>query len=82
MAHSLIIDNQKKVSITDVSQVNGFSEKEIKITLNSGEKISILGTEMKIINFAKDSGNFVAEGQILGVKYQGKSVNFIKRIIK
>ena len=82
MAHSLIIDNQKKVSITDVSQVNGFSEKEIKITLNSGEKISILGAEMKIINFAKDSGNFVAEGQILGVKYQGKSVNFIKRIIK
>lgn len=82
MAHSIIVEERKKISVLDVAEVNGFSEKEIKISLVNGEKVLVLGQGMKIVGFSKESGNFVASGQISGVKYLGKSVSFIKKLIK
>ena len=82
MANSVVIEEQKRVTITDVKEVNGFSEKEIKITLINTEKVLVLGQGLKITAFTQNSGNFVADGQITGVKYLGKSVSFIKKIIK
>ena len=82
MEHNLIIDNKKSISVTAVEEVNGFAEKEIKITLIGGEKLLIFGQNLKISSFAKESGNFVAVGEVLGVKYLGKSVSFFKKLVK
>jgi len=82
MAHSLIIESQKRINVTEVKEVNAFVEKEIKVTLLSGEKLIIIGNNLKIVNFAKETGNFVAEGLILGVKYLDKNVSFFKKLVK
>ncbi len=80
--HTLSIENQKRIQISSVAEVNGFSDKEIRVTLASGVKISVSGQDMKITHFQKESGQFVADGQILGVKYHGAGQSFLKRLVK
>lgn len=80
--HTLNIENQKRIQLSSVAEVNGFSDKEIRVTLVSGVKISVTGQAMKITNFQKESGQFVADGQIIGVKYQGAGQSFLKRLVK
>ena len=80
--HTLNIENQKKIKLSAVAEVNGFSDKEIRVTLANGVKISVGGTDMKITHFQKESGEFVADGKIIAVKYHGAGQNFFKRLVK
>lgn len=81
--HNLVVENQKTLSANSVAEVNGFSDKEILLTLVGGQKITVYGQELKISNFQKQSGAFVAEGEINKIVYHGKpSANFFKRLVK
>lgn len=80
--HTLLIEEQKRIKITSVAEVNGFSDKEIRVSLVGGIKISVGGCAMKITHFQKESGNFIAEGEILSVKYHGSGGSFLKRLVK
>lgn len=81
--HNLVVENQKRLSASSVAEVNGFSDKEIILTLVGGKKITIFGQRLKITNFQKQSGNFVADGEILKITYHGnKSGSFFKRLVK
>ena len=80
--HFVNIENQKKIQINTVQEVNGFSDKEIRVTLVGKVRVSVSGQNMKITHFQKDSGLFVAEGDIFGVKYHGAGQSFIKRLVK
>jgi hypothetical protein len=80
--HNLTIENQKRVLASAVAEVNGFSEREIKLTLVGGKRLTVMGQDMKISHFQKESGQFIADGEIFGIKYQGAGQNFFRRIVK
>lgn len=67
---SVIIEGQKNIKISGVTAVNGFSSAQITLTLGK-TKMVITGSDLKISDFSKESGNFSASGEIGGVKFSG-----------
>lgn len=78
--HSIILEQRKNLNISGVESVVAFSEVKIILALSGGEKLHIVGTDLKITGFSKTSGAFTAEGKIVGISYGGKS--FASRIFK
>ena len=80
MKHSVILEQRKNLNISGVESVISFSEAKIILALSGGEKLHIIGTDLRITGFSKTSGAFTAEGKVLGISYGGKS--FTSRIFK
>ena len=78
--HSVIIEQRKNITVSAVESVVAFSEVKIILSLLGGERMSVLGSGLKITGFSKASGSFTAEGTITSVAYGGKSV--VSRIFK
>lgn len=72
--HSVTIEQRKNITVSAVDSVIAFSEVKIILSLLGGERMSILGTGLKITGFSKTSGSFVAEGMVTSVTYNGKSI--------
>lgn len=72
--HNVIIEQRKNITVSAVESVVAFSEVKILLSLVGGERMTVLGTGLKITGFSKASGSFVAEGRITSVSYGGKSV--------
>ncbi|MBP5242293.1 MAG: YabP/YqfC family sporulation protein [Clostridia bacterium] len=71
-AHTLLIEQQKKISMTGVESVTSFSSKQIDLTVNDNAKkvkVTVSGDNLKITAFSKSSGAFTAIGDIFGVRY-------------
>lgn len=51
-----------------------FSEVKITLSLLDGERMHIVGTDLKIVGFSKTNGTFTAEGAVISVAYGGKSL--------
>lgn len=77
----LILDNRKKISLTGVEGIIGFSEQFIKLKIN-GVTVNITGNGIKITSFSKNNGNFSADGYFDGIKYGAEKVGIIKRLFK
>ena len=77
----VILEGRRKLSMTGVSAVDGFSEQCLKITA-SGNKVIINGENLKITAFNKNSGNLTAEGIITEFKYNHKKTPLVKRLFK
>ena len=77
----LCIDGRKRLSMTGVESVDGYSESAIKLTAN-GTRIYFYGSKLKIVAFNKSTGNLSCDGDFTEIKYGGKKVPFIKRIFK
>lgn len=80
MKHSILLEQRKNLTINGVESVVSFSEVRIQLSLIGGEKMSIIGTDLKISGFTKASGSFTAEGEVTGIHYGGKS--FAAKIFK
>lgn len=80
-SEKIILEGRKKLSMTGVSGVDGFNEQCLKLTV-FGNKITILGENLKITAFNKNTGNLMAEGLITEMKYKHKKVPLLKRIFK
>ncbi len=78
--HSVTIEQRKNLTVTAVESVVAFSEVKILLSLVGGEKMTVMGSELKITGFSKTNGTFVAEGTVVGISYGGKSV--VARIFK
>ena len=72
--HSVIIEQRKNITVSAVESVVAFSEVKILLSLIGGERMSVLGTGLKITAFSKTNGSFTAEGTITNVSYGGKNV--------
>ena len=72
--HSVMLEQRKSLSISGVESVGSFSEVKIVLVLVGGERLSVVGSGLKITGFSKASGSFTAEGEILGITYGGKSL--------
>lgn len=76
-----LIEEQKKITMTGVESVDSFSTQQITLTVSNGKAV-ISGDGLKIVNFSKSNGNFIAEGKISGLKYLGKHEKVIKRLFR
>lgn len=75
------LEGRKRLTITGVNSVDGFSEKELKLTVN-GTKVEIKGENIKITAYNNISGNFTADGKFMEIKFGAKKVPILKRIFK
>ena len=78
--HSVVLEQRKSLSIGGVETVSSFSEVKIVLTLLGGDRLSVVGTGLKITGFSKTSGTFTAEGDVIGISYGGN--NLAARIFK
>jgi len=77
----LCIDARKRLTMTGVEQVDGYSESALKLTVNR-TKVTIRGNGLKITAFNKATGNLSCDGDIAEVSYGGKKTPFLKRLFK
>ena len=78
--HTVIIEQRKILSVSEVESVVAFSEVKIILALLGGGRITVVGSGLKISGFSKASGLFTAEGTVTGITYGGKG--FTARIFK
>ena len=78
--HSILLEQRKNLTVSGVESVTAFSEVKIILSLIGGEKMNVIGMNLKITGFSKTSGSFTAEGQITGISYGGKS--FVSKLFK
>ena len=76
---SALIEQQKKITMAGVSGVDGFTPREIRLTLESGRAV-IAGEGLKIVVFSKANGNFSAIGKIYGIRFFAKHEKLTKRL--
>ena len=69
-------------SVSAVSVVEGFSDKEIKLRLNGDIRLVLSGNGLKITDFSTKSGELCVIGQVLGLKYLKKEAKLIKRLFR
>ena len=77
----LILDGRKKLQMTGVDAVEGFSDRMLKLSV-SGSKVLINGENIKITAFNKATGNLAADGNFTEIKYNFKKAPLIKRLFK
>ena len=71
--HSVSIEQRKNITVNGVESVTAFSDVKIVLTLIGGERMHVVGSNLKINGFSKTNGTFTAEGSISGISYGGKS---------
>ncbi len=81
VAHTLLIEECKKISATGIDSVDGFTHSQIILSY-SGGRIIVAGSSLKIVAFSKGSGAFAATGEITGVKYAGKGIKLAQKLFK
>ena len=77
----IIIESRKKLNMTKVETVDGFTEQCLRLTV-AGNKVVVNGENIKITAFNKSTGNLTAEGDFVEVKYNHKKIPLIKRLFK
>ena len=80
-AHSLNVEQCKKVTATAIDSVDSFSDKQIIMSYPSG-RIVVTGSGMKIVSFSKTGGSFAAAGEIISVRYISKGIGIKSRLFK
>ncbi len=72
---------RKKLAMSGVEAVDGFSEQVLNLTV-SGVKVRISGEKIKITAYNKASGTLMADGTFNEIKYNAKKTPFFKRVFK
>lgn len=77
----LVLDSRKNLSMTGVQSVDGFGDQFLNLTVY-GNKVRILGENIKISSYNKSTGSFSADGIFNEIKYNYKKVPLVKRLFK
>ncbi len=77
----MTLDGRKRLTMTNVDGVDGFSEQCLKLTVG-GNRVTVNGSGIKITAFNKATGNLTADGEFDEIKYCGKKTPFVKRLFK
>ncbi|MBE7087287.1 MAG: hypothetical protein E7369_03200 [Clostridiales bacterium] len=73
----LCLESRKRLSMTGVQTVDGFSEQCLRLTVN-GNKVTVCGQGIKISAFSKATGNLTADGEFREIRYGDKGKPFSK----
>ncbi|MBQ2264578.1 MAG: sporulation protein YabP [Oscillospiraceae bacterium] len=66
--HTLILENRKQLSLSGVTDVDSFDEREIILYTKLGE-LTITGKDLHINAVNIENGNMTVEGDIWSVQY-------------
>ncbi len=77
----LVLEGRKRLMMTGVEAVDGFSEQLVNLTV-TGCKVKITGEKLKITNYNKTSKSLSVEGLVNEIKYNAKKIPFFKKIFK
>jgi len=72
LAHHLILEDRKKLSITGVYEVERFDEQEV-IVFTSAGKLTISGCDLKIGRLNVENGDLSVEGTVDSMEYTQSS---------
>ncbi len=78
---TMVVEEQKRLTLTKVSSVDAFTEQKIRLTVKTG-KVLIVGEGLKINGFMESTGAFSCEGRIDGITFSQKKEGLVKRIFK
>lgn len=70
--HTLSIENRSKASLTGVTAVDSFNEKQVQAKLGTGS-IVITGDGLTVAKFNTENGTLVVDGTINEIKYSDSS---------
>ena len=79
--NKLILEGQKRLVMSGVDTVDGFSDQMLKLTVG-GSKVVVMGENVKITAFNKETGNLSAVGNFYEIKYLKKKEPLGKRLFK
>lgn len=79
--HEVLVST-KGLEAKGVTLVEGFSEKEIKVAVIGDKKLVVLGEQLKITHFSKQTEELFVTGEIYSLKYQAKGDKVLKRLFK
>ena len=72
---------RKKLSMSGVESVDGFTEQILNLTV-AGNKVRIIGEGIKITAFNNGTGMLCADGVFTEIRYMHKSAPLFKRLFK
>jgi hypothetical protein len=77
----ILIEGRKKLTMTGVDSVDGFTEQVLNLTV-SGSKVKVSGENIKITAYNKATGSLNADGVFNEIKYSVKKAPLMKRLFK
>lgn len=77
----LILDGGKRLSMTNVEAVNGFTDTIINLTV-SGKSVKISGNKLKITSYNKGTGNLTCDGEVVEIKFGTVKQSVFKKVFK
>ena len=82
LEHSITVTQAKKVAVSGVCEVEAVGEQRVVMSIVGGKRLTILGENLKMGAFSKQTGTFFVEGTINELKYQGEKTAILKRLLK
>lgn len=80
--HTLQIENANRLCMTGISEVESFSESKIVAVISGKDRITIIGSNLKISVFQKENGNLRLDGEIRQVTYSAGKLSVVSKIFK
>lgn len=80
--HTLQIENANRLCMTGISEVESFSESKIVALISGKDRITIIGSNLKISVFQKENGNLRLDGEIRQVTYSAGKLSAVSKIFK
>ena len=77
----LILENRRKLNMTNVTSVDSYSEQILKLSVRES-KVVVSGEKLKIEAYNKGSGNLIVEGIINEIRYNVNKPPLVKRLFK
>lgn len=84
--HSLVMENRKRLVITGVKEVEGFTETEVRLYSDMGQ-ITVKGRNMKVNQVSTETGELIMNGDLINsIVYSDKPKrtpnNFITKLFR
>lgn len=77
----LILENRKRLNMTNVSSVDSYSEQVLKLSVRDS-KVIINGEKLKIEAYNKSSGTLIVDGTINEIRFNVNKPPLVKRLFK
>lgn len=84
--HSLVMENRKRLAISGVKEVEGFTETEVRLYTDMGQ-ITVKGRNLKVNQVSTETGELIMNGDMINsVVYSEKTKrapnNFITKLFR